>query len=132
MHLILRNPEHNLQFQVFELKEDYSLWSLKHCVNLNFSRVDLNFPQLGLRELRWGRFAGFAQPFYIICEAKEGSSMLVLLINGISIPFNSESYTLRKLRNCKPDMMKVDVVVGYWDRVFQHYESLSLVETFNA
>ena len=125
MHLILRNPEHNLQFQVFELKEDYSLWSLKHCVNLNFS-------QLKLRESRWGHFPGSVQPFYIICEAKEGSSMLVLLINGISIPFYPEHYTLRKLCDYETDMMKVDVVVGYWDGVFQHYESLSRVETFNA
>ncbi|XP_061372535.1 F-box protein At5g07610-like [Gastrolobium bilobum] len=124
LHLIF--TVQTLKFDILELKEDNSVWSLRHRVDLNPMRIE--FPELCRLNL-----ANYVLPVYIVCPTIEENSMLVLVVGGTTISYNPLNHTSRKLCDFEPDMGKVDAVACYMlGKCFQYFENLSSVETFAA
>lgn len=117
LHLIIGIKE-TLKFDVFELKEDYSAWSLIHSVNLNPTRV--KFPELS----HWD-MPNSVVPFYIACPSEEKNSVLVLIVGGGAavLLYDPVDRTSRKLCDLKPGTINVDLATGnVLGEVFQYFE----------
>ncbi|XP_027352690.1 F-box protein At5g07610-like [Abrus precatorius] len=122
LHLIISIINQPLEFHVYEGKQDYSAWLLKHHVDVNPMRVE--FP-----ELRWG-WANWALPFYIACPVEEEKSMLILLLGGTVLSYCPWNRTWRRACEFWPGMTIYDAMAVYMlGPVFQYFENFSSLQT---
>ncbi|KAL6571101.1 hypothetical protein OROGR_000651 [Orobanche gracilis] len=120
LHLILCIDQ-TLKLDVFELKEDYSDWSLIHNVDLNSARV--KFPELSYWDI-----PNSVVPFYIACAAEGKNSALVLIVGGGTavVLYDPVDRSSTKLCDLNPGTINVDLATGnVLGEVFQHIEYIS-------
>ncbi|XP_061372533.1 F-box protein At5g07610-like [Gastrolobium bilobum] len=82
LHLILIENEESLDFDILELKEDYSAWIVRYHVDLNL--IGDAFP------------LHFHHPFSVLCvvhQANEEDSIVVLWVDSKIVSYNLKNHT---------------------------------------
>ena len=95
-------------FDIFELKEDYSGWSLMHRIDLE--SVQNEFPET------------IRNNFYIVRSAKDKMFVLLTSFEG-AICYNPVDKTLTKLCDFDFDLTSIPIFSSL-DRILQHFEHL--------
>jgi hypothetical protein len=109
---------HSNLIDIFELKEDYSKWSLMHRLDLKLMRV--KYPQITWKVHSLG--------FCIVCTPKDKKkSSLSVLIVGMEgvICYDCVDKTSTKLCNFEIDLESDPLCVSFgYGRILQHFERL--------
>ncbi|KAK4282062.1 hypothetical protein QN277_013482 [Acacia crassicarpa] len=124
LHLILVEPHQRVVFDILEINEDYSGWSVRY-------HVDLTPMQTSFPELIW-YFKEKNESFSILCvlrQPKEEDSMVVLVVDGRVMSFNLVNHTSRQLCDLELCVMPDGCAPFSYERseAFQYFESLSIL-----
>ncbi|KAL2550074.1 F-box protein [Forsythia ovata] len=114
-----------IQFNIYEMKRDYSEWFVKYQVDL--SPLVTAFPGMirsGLNPTDWYYYA--LSIFCLIRGEKDEDSFLVLQIPGKAIRYNLVYKTFKKLHDFEGAEVE-DSLRFSWTNGFQHIESLCCV-----
>ncbi|CAK9135123.1 unnamed protein product [Ilex paraguariensis] len=125
LHLIEIYGRHITQFNVYEMTEDYSGWSVKYIVDVD--AVVEAFPEIICTHPSGLQFYKFLI-LSLIRRNNDEESFLVLSTPGKAIRYNFRDKTLKKLCDLSPLLFENDrAPVFGWRNAFQYIESLSCV-----
>ena len=119
--MVVESPQ-DLEFDILELKEDRSEWSVRFHVNLNPLRAPFRHSNLDIAHM-----VGLFYIFCVVRQEKEEESMLVFFMDGRVMAYNLVDHSLRELSRFGPFLKG-----GSRFDVFHYYENLSRVGPSNA
>ncbi|KAF8389477.1 hypothetical protein HHK36_026172 [Tetracentron sinense] len=120
LHLIEIYGPRTTQFDVMEMKRDYSGWFVKYRVNLD--EVAIQYPSMVRGNVPILHRFVFSV-LHLVQEGVGEESFLVLHIPGKFIKFNLEDKTFMKISNLSPGLMTMNKQLGLeysWESVYPY------------
>ncbi|XP_009792194.1 F-box protein At5g07610-like [Nicotiana tabacum] len=129
LHLIEIHKPQDIEFDVLELKSDYSQWFVKYRVNLEF--LTILYPAMVNQEMYPPEDYNFPYAFTVLCflADEENNARLLISIPGKIILYEMQNGSVKELADIKPDYFRLFIGGARYDcfDAYTHVETLAFV-----